>query len=62
MNKENFRIGEKCKNAVTIHNKLKEFKETRAIATAVEICDMIIKEWADEDIWPRITRICRIME
>ena len=43
MNKENFTIGEKCKNAVTIHKKLEEFKETRAIATAVEICDMLIK-------------------
>jgi hypothetical protein len=45
MNKENFKICEKCKNAVTIHKKLEEFKKTRAIATAVEICDMMLKDW-----------------
>ena len=52
MNKENFDIDEKLKKAheqleleVLIHKKLEEFKETRAIATAVEICDMMLKDW-----------------
>jgi hypothetical protein len=51
MNKENFDINEKLKKAyvqmeteVLIYKKLEDFKKTRAIATAVEICDMFIKE------------------
>ena len=50
MNKENFDIDEKLKKAreqmeleVLINKKLEEFEKTRAIATAVEICDMFIK-------------------
>lgn len=51
MNKENFDKDEKIKKAheqleleVLIFKKLEEFKKTRAIATAVEICDMFIRE------------------
>jgi len=50
MNKENFGISEEFKKEqeqleleVLIYKKLEDFKKTRAIATAVEICDVILK-------------------
>lgn len=50
MNKEKFKLDDAFKEVykermleIIIFNKLNEFKETRAIATAVEICDMFIK-------------------
>lgn len=50
MNKENFeeqvrKAREQMETEILISHKLAEFKKTRAIATAVEICDMILKEW-----------------
>lgn len=52
MNKENFEISKEfkkeCEQKLKVLNiliKLKEFKKTRAIATAVEICDMMLKGW-----------------
>ena len=36
---------EQMESEILISHKLAEFKETRAIATAVEICDAILKEW-----------------
>lgn len=37
------KMHEQMKLEDLIYNKLEEFKETRSIATAVEICNMIIK-------------------
>lgn len=38
------KMHEQMKLEDLIYNKLEEFKKTRAIATAAEICDMLIKE------------------
>lgn len=39
------RAFEQMKSEILISHKLAEFKETRAIATAVEICDELLKGW-----------------